>query len=46
MVLANITDYSVGLFIHIVAVVLTFGPTSGTGSSSRCCRSIRGPHRG
>jgi hypothetical protein len=31
MVLANITDYSVGLFIHIVAVVLTFGPTFGYG---------------
>jgi uncharacterized membrane protein len=31
MLLANITDYSVGLFIHIVAVVLTFGPTFGYG---------------
>src|SRR3954465_16016258 len=31
MVLANITDYSVGLFIHILAVVLTFGPTFGYG---------------
>jgi len=31
MVQANITDYSVGLFIHIVAVVLTFGPTFGYG---------------
>jgi uncharacterized membrane protein len=31
MVLANITDYSIGLFIHIVAVVLTFGPTFGYG---------------
>lgn len=31
MVLGNITDYSVGLFIHILAVVLTFGPTFGYG---------------
>ena len=31
MVLANITDYSVALFIHILAVVLTFGPTFGYG---------------
>jgi Predicted integral membrane protein (DUF2269) len=31
MVLANITDYSVVLFIHILAVVLTFGPTFGYG---------------
>ncbi|MET0558210.1 MAG: DUF2269 family protein [Solirubrobacterales bacterium] len=29
MVLANITDYSVGLFLHILAVVLAFGPTFG-----------------
>lgn len=27
--LATITDYSVGLFIHILAVVLAFGPTFG-----------------
>jgi len=31
MAVANITDYSVGLFIHILAVVLTFGPTFGYG---------------
>ena len=31
MVLGNITDYSVGLFIHILAVVLAFGPTFGYG---------------
>ena len=31
MVLANITGYSVGLFIHILAVVLAFGPTFGYG---------------
>jgi uncharacterized membrane protein len=31
MVLANITDYSVGLFIHMLAVVLAFGPTFGYG---------------
>jgi hypothetical protein len=31
MPLATITDYSVGLFIHILAVVLTFGPTFGYG---------------
>lgn len=31
MVLANITDYSVGLFIHILAVVLAFGPTFSYG---------------
>jgi hypothetical protein len=31
MLLANITDYSVGLFIHILAVVLTLGPTFGYG---------------
>ncbi|HKH65586.1 MAG TPA: DUF2269 family protein [Solirubrobacterales bacterium] len=31
MVLANISDYSVGLFLHILAVVLTFGPTFGYG---------------
>jgi uncharacterized membrane protein len=29
MVLANITDYGVGLFLHILAVVLAFGPTFG-----------------
>jgi uncharacterized membrane protein len=29
MPLANITDYSVGLFLHILAVVLAFGPTFG-----------------
>ena len=29
--LAAITDYSVGLFIHILAVVLAFGPTFGYG---------------
>jgi hypothetical protein len=31
MPLATITDYSVGLFIHILAVVLAFGPTFGYG---------------
>jgi Predicted integral membrane protein (DUF2269) len=31
MALADITGYSVGLFIHIVAVVLAFGPTFGYG---------------
>ena len=31
MVLANITDYSVGLFIHVLAVVVAFGPTFGYG---------------
>ncbi len=31
MVLANITDYSVGLFIHILAVVVAFGPTFSYG---------------
>jgi hypothetical protein len=31
MPLATITDYRVGLFIHILAVVLTFGPTFGYG---------------
>ncbi|HEX8754368.1 MAG TPA: DUF2269 family protein [Solirubrobacterales bacterium] len=29
--LANVTDYSVGLFIHILAVVLAFGPTFSYG---------------
>ena len=29
--LANITGYSVGLFIHVLAVVLAFGPTFGYG---------------
>jgi uncharacterized membrane protein len=29
LVLATITDYSLGLFIHILAVVLAFGPTFG-----------------
>jgi hypothetical protein len=29
--LANITGYSVGVFIHILAVVLAFGPTFGYG---------------
>jgi hypothetical protein len=29
--LANITGYSLGLFIHIVAVVLAFGPTFAYG---------------
>jgi uncharacterized membrane protein len=28
---ANITDYKVGLFIHVLAVVLAFGPTFGYG---------------
>lgn len=31
MVLSSITDYSVGLFIHILAVVLAFGPTFAYG---------------
>jgi hypothetical protein len=31
MPVATITDYSVGLFIHILAVVLAFGPTFGYG---------------
>jgi Predicted integral membrane protein (DUF2269) len=31
MVLANVTGYSVGLFIHILAVVLAFGPTFAYG---------------
>jgi uncharacterized membrane protein len=31
MVLADITAYSVGVFIHILAVVLAFGPTFGYG---------------
>lgn len=29
MLLATITGFSVGLFIHVLAVVLTFGPTYG-----------------
>lgn len=29
--LANITGYSIGLFIHVLAVVLAFGPTFGYG---------------
>ena len=31
MVLASVTDYSVGLFIHVLAVVLAFGPTFSYG---------------
>jgi Predicted integral membrane protein (DUF2269) len=31
MVVADITGYSVGLFIHILAVVLAFGPTFAYG---------------
>lgn len=31
LMLANITAYSVGLFIHVLAVVLAFGPTFGYG---------------
>ncbi|HEX2265538.1 MAG TPA: DUF2269 family protein [Solirubrobacterales bacterium] len=31
MVLADITGYSIGLFIHVVAVVLAFGPTFAYG---------------
>ncbi len=31
MVLADITGYSVGLFIHILAVVVAFGPTFAYG---------------
>lgn len=31
MVLANITDYSVGVFIHVLAVVVAFGPTFSYG---------------
>jgi hypothetical protein len=27
--LATITDYSLGLFLHILAVVIAFGPTFG-----------------
>jgi uncharacterized membrane protein len=30
-VLATVTAYSVGLFIHVLAVVLAFGPTFGYG---------------
>lgn len=30
-VTATITDYSVGLFLHILAVVIAFGPTFGYG---------------
>jgi uncharacterized membrane protein len=30
-VLANVTAYNVGLFIHVLAVVLAFGPTFGYG---------------
>jgi len=29
--LATITGYSLGLFVHVLAVVLTFGPTFGYG---------------
>lgn len=29
MIAATITGYSIGLFIHVLAVVLTFGPTYG-----------------
>lgn len=31
MPVANITDYSVGAFIHVLAVVLAFGPTFAYG---------------
>ena len=31
MALANITDYNVGLFIHVLAVVVAFGPTFAYG---------------
>jgi uncharacterized membrane protein len=31
MALADVTGYSVGLFVHILAVVLAFGPTFGYG---------------
>lgn len=31
MVLADITGYSVGLFVHVLAVVVTFGPTFAYG---------------
>jgi uncharacterized membrane protein len=31
MVTATITGYSIGLFIHVLAVVLAFGPTFGYG---------------
>lgn len=31
LMLATVTGYSVGLFVHIVAVVLAFGPTFGYG---------------
>lgn len=31
MPVANVTDYSVVLFIHVLAVVLAFGPTFGYG---------------
>ncbi|HVD86906.1 MAG TPA: DUF2269 family protein [Solirubrobacterales bacterium] len=31
MLVADITDYSVGLFIHILAVVVAFGPTFAYG---------------
>lgn len=31
MVLADITGYSIGLFIHVLAVIVAFGPTFGYG---------------
>ncbi|MEZ5077793.1 MAG: DUF2269 family protein [Solirubrobacterales bacterium] len=31
MPVANVTDYSVGVFIHVLAVVLAFGPTFAYG---------------
>jgi len=31
MVVANITDYKVGLFLHVLAVVVAFGPTFSYG---------------
>src|SRR3954447_17862487 len=49
-VLATVTAYSVGLFIHILAVVLAFGPTFGYGffigfADNRASAAVPAVHR-
>ena len=48
--LATVTGYSVGLFIHILAVVLAFGPTFGYGffvalADTQAPRAVPAVHR-
>ena len=46
MLARSITGYSIGLFVHVLAVVLAFGPTFGYGIffsvATQCPRSVAG----